>query len=248
MEDKYYGIDEYLPGDLSNIVIRYAVEVVYEQEAIKTYLFGKLHSCFDEPAIVYKNGVKEWYWRGMRHRDGDKPAFIFKTVSSYWYYGLCHRTGDKPAVTSKHGFIQEWWLYGKKHRDDDKPAIIYDSGSVKLQVWWYRGDLHRGNDKPAFIKHFSYTSYPMNTNQPIKHNILYREWWFFGKLHRYGKPAVIKYSAITVQEWWVNGYRYSDGDYKKIIEDPSRMNLRIHTGSYKECFIIHRAPEYTLSL
>jgi hypothetical protein len=39
----------------------------------------------DQPAVIYANGVQEWYVDGKLHRDGDQPAIIWSNGDRQWY-------------------------------------------------------------------------------------------------------------------------------------------------------------------
>ena len=49
------------------------------------------------PAVVWKEGAKEWYREGERHRE-DGPAYISPSGHEAWYqHGMLHRE-DGPAI------------------------------------------------------------------------------------------------------------------------------------------------------
>ena len=80
---------------------------------IETYKkIGKekvLSSMGDEPAVVWKNGTKEWYFDGLLHRF-EKPAIEYANGDKeYWYIGQRLRR-DGPAVI--YGNKQYWFEYG----------------------------------------------------------------------------------------------------------------------------------------
>ena len=80
---------------LSNIgkkrYIELFIEYAITTDSVEYYLFGKLHSIYDQPAII-DAGSKYWYYNGMLHRDNDQPAIIFKDGTQYWYcYDKLHR-------------------------------------------------------------------------------------------------------------------------------------------------------------
>ncbi|RTK95502.1 MAG: hypothetical protein EKK64_06685 [Neisseriaceae bacterium] len=72
-----------------------------------------LHSFSDNPAIIYKNGTKEWYCIDDLHRR-DGPAVVYSN-------------GDK-----------EYWIQGKRHREDG-PAVIYGN----KQYWYKNGEFKK---------------------------------------------------------------------------------------------------------
>jgi len=86
------------------------VNPVYLKRLMKTakechFMNGKIHRGGgrlrdgDQPAIVYKNGKKEWYQNGKLHRDGDKPAVIDADGTQRWYQnGELHRKLGLPVI------------------------------------------------------------------------------------------------------------------------------------------------------
>ncbi|MEI8270103.1 MAG: hypothetical protein WCG45_01925 [bacterium] len=69
-----------------------------------------LSSFADEPAVIYKNGTKEWHYCGRPHRK-ELPAIIYPNGDKeYWKYGMRHRE-DGPAVI--YGNKQYWYENGK---------------------------------------------------------------------------------------------------------------------------------------
>jgi hypothetical protein len=99
------------------------IEIKYGDKYI--YIFGKLNSIEDKPAIIYADGDKNWLINGKYHRGNDQPAII-------------RTNGDK-----------EWCINGYCHRENDQPAVIYENGT---KYWYMNGNRHRKNDKPAFIE------------------------------------------------------------------------------------------------
>ena len=71
--------------------------------------------CEDEPALVWFDGVREWWLNGKRHRN----------------------TG--PAIYSLKGKHMEWWQHGQLHRLDG-PAVIDAYGN---KYWYVNGDFKR---------------------------------------------------------------------------------------------------------
>ena len=107
------------------------------------YLNGELHR-EDGPAIEYSNGDKEWWLNGEQHRE-DGPVIEHTNGTKFWYiHNQLHRE-DGPAIEFANG-DKEWFLNGKRHREDG-PAIEYADGS---KVWYINGKYHR-EDGPAII-------------------------------------------------------------------------------------------------
>ncbi|HEV56772.1 MAG TPA: hypothetical protein ENN87_04655 [Phycisphaerales bacterium] len=105
---------------------------------------GQLHRT-DGPAIVRRDGGREWYRKGHRHRD-DGPAIEWADGRREWFrHGVLHRD-DGPAMEWPSGY-QAWYRDGKLHRDDG-PAIIGANGD---REWYRNGRLHR-EDGPAVIR------------------------------------------------------------------------------------------------
>ena len=71
----------------------------------------------DGPAVIYKDGRKEWYMNGQLHRVGG-PAIETEYGSKFWiFYNKIHRV-DGPAVISSNGKL-EWWLNGKPYTKEE---------------------------------------------------------------------------------------------------------------------------------
>jgi hypothetical protein len=62
----------------------------------------------DGPAVIYKDGRKEWYMNGKLHRVGG-PAVETEHGGKFWiFYDKIHRV-DGPAVITKDGELS-WYL------------------------------------------------------------------------------------------------------------------------------------------
>ncbi len=76
------------------------VKITIERYCTEYRLFGKLHSCHNQPAIIWSNGSKEWYKNDKLHRDCDQPATISIFGVKEWYWnGRFHRDNNQPART-----------------------------------------------------------------------------------------------------------------------------------------------------
>ena len=76
---------------------------------------GQLH-CEEGPAILWGNGVVEWWQNGKRHRENG-PAIVWPGGLEHWYQnGKLHRT-DGPAVVDYNdvGF----WIDGHRCTESD---------------------------------------------------------------------------------------------------------------------------------
>jgi hypothetical protein len=80
---------------------------------------GLLHN-EEGPAVIWPDGVKEWYKLGKLHRE------------------------DGPAKYSYD--FEEWYKDGKLHRVDGSAITFRGDSSTR---WYYEGELHRWNG-PAF--------------------------------------------------------------------------------------------------
>ena len=87
------------------------IKLFYREDDGKRYLFGRLHSINDLPAIDV-GCAKYWYCNGKQHRENDLPAIIDADGNKYWYYN------------------------GKQHRENNLPAIICSNG---IKYWYYDG-------------------------------------------------------------------------------------------------------------
>jgi hypothetical protein len=116
---------------------------------VQTSIFGLIHSFNDEPAIVFNNGKKMWYYGGCIYRGDDKPAIIEKNRTKIWYneHNTNDRDNDKPSIVYFNG-TKSWCKNGILHRDNDLPASISFDG---LCSWYQNGLRHRDNDKPAIV-------------------------------------------------------------------------------------------------
>jgi len=91
-----------------------------------------------EPApIIDKVGNQRWYNKADQlHRENDLPAVIYKNGSKEWWKnGKRHRENDMPAVININGY-NAWLVNGVSHRENDKPATIWADGSR----FWYKND------------------------------------------------------------------------------------------------------------
>lgn len=122
-------------------------------DGIKLPVTGQPPSIKIDPELIggvkMSDGSIQWHDKqGRPHRDGDKPAIIRKDGSKEWHqHGRLHRDGDLPAF-EYHNEAKFWYQNGEHHRDNDLPASIYANGD---KYWYQRGKLHRESDKPAVM-------------------------------------------------------------------------------------------------
>ena len=92
--------------------LKYRIEV--DRHGTRRYYnsAGQLHRD-DGPAVVWRDGDKEWYQNGLRHRDVD-PAVVWYNGDEEWYQnGLRHREVG-PAVKRKSGRPYRDWETDRK--------------------------------------------------------------------------------------------------------------------------------------
>jgi hypothetical protein len=156
----------------------------------------------DGPAVIQKDGTKEWWVNGKRHRE-DGPAVIRADgTKSWWVNGERHREGG-PAVIRANG-TKVWYLNGQRHREDG-PAVEWADGA---KMWYLNGDLHRKNgpaiEYPEGRKEWWVNGNLHRKNGPaIEYPDGTKEWWVNGKRHRKDGPAIIRSNGT--KEWWING-------------------------------------------
>lgn len=84
----------------------------------------------DGPAVIYKNGYKEWRINGLYHRE-DGPAVTRYDGAKYWYKnGKCHRE-DGPAIIFKDG-NKEWWLNNERYAEETFKKKLFKHNLNKL--------------------------------------------------------------------------------------------------------------------
>ncbi len=96
----------------------------------------------DGPAIIYRNGTKEWHQYGQLHRE-DGPAKEVPYVPCYLKYafglqGLYFRL--KAWWYAEQYFIRYWFREGQLHREDG-PAVE----CLDYSEWYMNDKLHRMN-------------------------------------------------------------------------------------------------------
>ena len=139
--------------------------------------YGSIDSKDDIPAIVWSDGLCEWYKDGVLHRGNDKPAVVYPngTDVSYYVNGVLHRNFDKPAWCRQGRRV--WYSNGQRHRERDLPADIARNGSM---MWYKHNLLHRDGDKPAVIY--------LDSKGESWLNVYYK----YGQIHRDGhQPAEV---------------------------------------------------------
>jgi hypothetical protein len=169
--------------------------IVWKNGTKEWYINGKHHR-IDGPAIKNADGEEKWYQNGELHRL-DGPAIIYEDGHKEWYYrGKRHRE-DGPAVDDP--VYKGWYIHGKRHNDNG-PAIIWKSGNEE----WYKNDqLHR-EDGPAMVR--------SNGDEA---------WYVNGKLHREGGPAIKNVDGE--ERWHINGELHREDGPAITFSDGSTL-------------------------
>lgn len=80
--------------------------------SFEKYFRGKKHA-FMDPAVVTRNGDKEWWENGELHRIGGLPAIErVNGEREYWLFGKRHNPSG-PAIVRPNG-DNEYWVNGKR--------------------------------------------------------------------------------------------------------------------------------------
>lgn len=75
---------EHQPDYYTNLV-RTHIQRHEGRDAVRYTFLGNLHNMDDQPAVVWKNGTREWYTHGVRDRANDLPAVEDVDGSRLWY-------------------------------------------------------------------------------------------------------------------------------------------------------------------
>lgn len=203
---KYYYKD-YNPNNIFYIdsISEKYIETVQTDNTRDTFLFGKHHSIYDQPAsISYINGMKveKWYRFGQLYRDNNLPYTIITEPDNSKEYIF----QDRIVTIYPNGNIKSiTWTdkEGIENRPDNKYTYTsyYENGMIKSQKKRVNGELMSVNDEPAVIKYSS---------KSIK-----KYWYFSGKLHRTKYPAVIiETKKYKLYSWYYLGNKKSPGTIK----------------------------------
>ena len=132
--------------------------VVHTETVTKYMRDGVLHRDDDLPAVIHKDGSREWWVHGKRLRwDPRNPTELRCDPSTgnyevsatrIWHNidGEIHRDSG-PAVIHFNG-TKEWWKHGERYRDNGLPTVETPGG---MKMWHNRqGQLHR-EGLPALI-------------------------------------------------------------------------------------------------
>lgn len=173
------------------------------------YVNGKIHRDNDEPAILYKDGAREWFKEGKRHRDNDKPAMVLANGDQYYYINDKRHRENGPAVIAANGTHLEY-LKNNVHHREDGPAIKYSNGD---SFYYIHGKLHNENG-PASIY--------ANGQQ---------EYYKLDKLHNKNGPAIIRPNGHV--EFYIDGEfkseknKYGKAFYAGHIKNRTFNNSRL---------------------
>lgn len=120
--------------------------VVDEIRTIYVDSLGQLHR-EDGPAVIEKNGHKEWYKNGKRHRE-DGPAREWSNGQKEWYINGKEHREDGPAIIHTNG-LKVWFKNGEFHREDG-PAVILQNGQLQ---WWLNGKWYETKENWLIAVH-----------------------------------------------------------------------------------------------
>jgi len=90
---------------------------------------GQVHRD-DGPAVIRKDGTKEWYQHNLLHRDNG-PAVENPDGTLEWFKKNVRHREDGPAIEYSNG-DKYWWIKNGQHREDG-PAVIRTDGT---KGWW----------------------------------------------------------------------------------------------------------------
>ena len=177
-----------LGKEIKMVYVNYQLESSIQYGIEQTYHCGKLHSidgrpaykspqkiCYcdhgvyhrygGEPAVIFTNGLCEWFYRGIRFRPNGQPTRINKTtgerdwhVNGEWVRSemACLNVKTKvvqvqrscgDAVYNKCFADQVFFDREGREHNDHGPAIIYEDGT---EAWMKHGKLHCDHG-PALI-------------------------------------------------------------------------------------------------
>ena len=108
---------------------------------------GVLHR-LDGPAVIWSNGMQEWWQNGMRHRT-DGPAIIFASGEEQWYQNDKRHRIDGPAI--KYIDSEAWYKNDKLHRLDG-PAVYRINNIKGTQKYFINGKEMNGVEHAAYIR------------------------------------------------------------------------------------------------
>ena len=104
--------------------------VVKDKYGTYYFLNNELHR-IDGPAVIFKDGTKNWYQNGLCHRI-DGPAIEWNSGRKEWYQnGLLHRV-DGPAREFTNG--DKYWYYEGKFIDCKSQEEF--ERYIKLKLFW----------------------------------------------------------------------------------------------------------------
>ncbi|RTK95521.1 MAG: hypothetical protein EKK64_06780 [Neisseriaceae bacterium] len=198
---------------------------IQKEDALYHYKNGRIHKD-NGPAVIFPD-KEVWYHYGKIHRDNDLPAVIYKDGSKEWYCkGKRHRLGGNPARIKiiKGGIIKEWWLEDEIHLQECSEKFLkgelihyinhFLNGTKVSGSYGYSTELKESFVKLIFLgsghtdlNHYhSYGDIPSVVRKSWFRKRETKEWHCAGKLHREYGPAVI-YSNGD-KEWWIHGERH----------------------------------------
>lgn len=88
------------------------------------------HHREDGPAIEWKDGDKEWWFKGKRHREDGPAVERTNGQKEWWIIGKLHREGG-PSV-ERNNVAHHWHLNGKEYTEEDYNHEMYKINLKKL--------------------------------------------------------------------------------------------------------------------
>ena len=204
---------------------------------------GLLHK-EDGPAVLYRDGTKEWWFNGIRHNNNG-PAIVTGSHSIFIKNGKVDRytttwspnNGEKKILLDKDFIINS--IIRIKDIIDKTDNILFDyENNNELSSYLinynidhcYKGILHNSNqidenERPSIIDNNGYKYWFMygvkhrNNFYASYHNIYKREiWYFMGMIHRDNKPAEMYYydDFLHSKKWYNYGLLHRDNKPAKI--------------------------------
>jgi hypothetical protein len=130
-------------------------------------------------------------------------------LKKIWYKDKCLHRKNGPAVYTNEK--KQWYFLGKAHRDNDLPA--YDA--INRKQWHIHGMLHRENDLPA-----------------VECANGDKQWWYQGKRHRIGNPAIVYNNDELEAEYWENDINYNIVEYPNGTKEWRAWNNFLHRDNF----------------
>ena len=201
--------------------------IVIDKNGAKIYIKDNNIHRENKAAVIYKNYVIQFYYKGKLHRDKG-PACIYIEGSyktTLWYqHGLLHRN-NKPAYIGDNGTMK-WYQYGKLHNEKGPANICHDYDSTFIYKEWYINNKIHRIDGPAFIGSIIY--YPIDTCKYylFKKKYTKEEW----KKER--MKLAIKYARVWYQKCDHPGTIIWKNNLEKSLDGIDNLSKKIENLNY----------------